>query len=382
MRKMNDLIYACREWPSDMEKIRRYIIEADDLNSPVKFAQSEFKDPLLAVIENYPYLSGDLFDEYQKYDFYDMQSQFSLFEKNGISNRYLPEIIKLFLENGYDIHAGEGEKAAILLAYLYYGPKYTDSYVFDSARLIVKEEPRALDFVRKVNIYGSGEGDDDDDDDDSYLDLEDDLYRAYTLYRRICWDEDDCIVPDSVYPLQHKCTSWIRFLEYCFAGKDPAYIDYYDRLYDQKIRDIIITECSEDSREGRDGQYSTKGKIWLVCENHIAVIDRDSLYIDDSYKDKKIEQGAVLPSFVKNIVGQTIVTVESRQLEAKSEQLRISYPGFKLTIRFSNDLALIVTDEITEEERKTIENESIDADSYQERMHEYWNTRIYVTKKL
>lgn len=378
MPNINEMIKTFRIWPLEINKAKELLNETEDLNLPVKFDRSKFMDPLLAIIESYPFLDKELFDKYKGYDVYDLPRQMSFFETHHISNEYLPVIIQLFIENGYDIHADDGLKAAIVLASLYYGPKYMDSYVLDAARMIIREEPRVLDIIRKHIIYGGTE-EDDEDEDDSYLDLDDDLYRAYTLFGRICWDEDDCIVPFDMYPEQHKCTVWRKLLETCFEGKDPADIDYYNRLYGQKITDIILPDFSPETRPERNGQYIIDGNIILICERNIAVIEKwGSLYIDDSVEYRKQNHAESIPSTIKSIIGHSIVSVDSHQRNAHSAKYRIIYPGYELTIKLSNGVNLIVTDRITEDEKTAIENGVVDSEDYQIKMRDYWNKRVYV----
>ena len=214
----------------------------------------------------------------------------SFFEAHHISNEYLPMIIQLFIENGYDINADNGHKAAMVLASLYYGPKHMDSYILDAARLIIREEPRVLEIIQKRNVFG-GTGDDD----DSYLNIDEELYRAYNLFNRICWDEDDCVVPDHMYPDQHRCTVWRKLLETCFERKDPTSIDYYNRLYGQRILDVLLPDSSPETRPERHGQYIIDGDIILICELNTAVIEKSgSLYIDDSVEYRNLFEGTVL----------------------------------------------------------------------------------------
>lgn len=372
MSNVTDLITACKEWPADMEKIEQLIKGNICLNFPVIYERCEYRDPLLAVIMRYPSLSIKLNKEYRGIEYHDIYRQISFFESYRISNKYLFEIIKLFIENGYDIHADEGMRAATILASLYYWTKYMDSYIFDAARLIINEEPRVLDVVRTYNPYDCEE------DNDKMDNLKDEQYEACTLYGWICWHENDCVVPDHCYPRQHQCTAWRKLLETGFAGKDPSVVDYYDRLYGQKILDIIIPDCSLDTRSGRKDQYSIDEDILLICENDFAVIDKcGSLYIDNSVKYDKRNQ-TELPSSIKGIIGQTILSAESRQHSANSDKYRTLYSAYELVIRLSNNMNLIVTDKITSEEKALIENETDNESSYHELMEEIWNRRIMV----
>ena len=107
MSDMSEMIKAFKMWPLEINKAKELLNEAGDLNLPVKFNRFKHADPLLAILESYPFLNKDLFDEYKSYDVYDFSQETRLFESNHISNEYLPVIIQLFIENGYDLHADD-----------------------------------------------------------------------------------------------------------------------------------------------------------------------------------------------------------------------------------------------------------------------------------
>lgn len=111
----NELIELCHQCPPDLKAIQAKIAEGADINA--HDGEQYAKSSLLAeVICNFGY--SELPQNVQPY-----------------SCEYLPAVIKIFLDAGFDVQLDEGRYGAMALGDLIFC--YTDKYIFDAATLLL-----------------------------------------------------------------------------------------------------------------------------------------------------------------------------------------------------------------------------------------------------
>lgn len=127
----NQLVDACKEYPPDFEKIRSLIAQGADLNA------ASVSDPdenmLSQIILGYPEIA-ELHEACVRCT--DDNCDGCGLNYRDADGRYLPQIIALFLENGFDVSKNERRFGAMCLQNLTWSSY--DKYILDGTKLLLK----------------------------------------------------------------------------------------------------------------------------------------------------------------------------------------------------------------------------------------------------
>lgn len=118
-RRYQKLADACKAYPPDLDKIRVMLDSSIDLN--VVSPNDDEENLLSEIFLGYP--DECYFDRIYSVDEYP-------------DGRYLPEIVKLFLEHGFDCSCDNGKAGGLCLMNLTFSSH--DKYILDAAKLLLQ----------------------------------------------------------------------------------------------------------------------------------------------------------------------------------------------------------------------------------------------------
>lgn len=306
----NQLVAACQEYPPDFCKIRSLLDQGADVNAIS--ATDEDECLLSEIILGYPRIAELLADDCGDCDNNDA-------DHPKADGRYLPLIIQVFLEQGFD---ATGRMGAICLQNLSWASY--DQYILDACKLLMAAgaDPNAITFS---------------DDEETVI-----SWVGTKASAADCVDHDPAEI--SLFEAMY------RMMEAKIQGRNYELIEHFSVCIGQKICGISLcaddrplTEVFSVNTPTSRHQNCFVNTVVLDCQGKMLCVSRyTELYVDPhvpQYAEVKLD----LAPYFQNCIGHTIVGIDFSYREIRENRTSYGQPIILIqldngkTLRFSHN---------------------------------------------
>lgn len=271
----NELVDECRNYPPDFEKIYALLNGGVDLN----VVDEEYDENILAtIIYGYPEIN-ELRDSYCESCKGEDCNVCSL-NVSDADGRFLPEIVRMILEHGFDCSNLNGKAGLSCLQNLT-GSSH-DKYILDAAKLL-------LDYG--VDPEGSTEPPE--------------TVMEWVYAKAVA----DVVIHNNIKEANLFFTMY-EILKAKVKGEDYALIDYYDRCIGKPIDQVVLYGDNIDFKEIDESLCHYHGTLVFWCEGiPLCITEDQELYIHPNIPLKAL-QSKVVDDYFKECVGSMITAIE------------------------------------------------------------------------
>jgi len=296
----NELIDACRDYPPDFSRIKELLDLGIDLN--MSSAEENDENMLSEIIKGYP-------DVRELQEIYCSQCEDEDCDACSLNfpdadGRYLPQIIKLFLDYGFDCSRNEGkegEKCFINLTWSSY-----DRYILDAAKIFLQAGVNP-----EGNPYDDG---------------------SENLMEWVATKESaaDCV--GNNHEEANLFFTLYEIMDAYLNNEEYLNIDYFDKCIGKRIDRVMLCGGKESLSGVYD--YSYNGKIYKNCfadniviwceEMPLCINDKQDMYVDPRVP-KKSKSNIIVDEHFADCIGVAITGFEFHIDNLFIEENKLNY---------------------------------------------------------
>lgn len=211
------IIDLCADYPPDFGKIIELMETGFDLNTLCD-AEGYYENMLAKVFYGYPDIIGFREDVCEKC--IDESCEGCSLNYPEADGRYLPHIVKLFLEHGFDCSRNNGRMGSVCLSYFIWSSR--DKYILEAAKILLEAgaNPEAISY---------------EDSNDNALSM-------------VATEESHVLCSDHEYELSNLYYTLYEIMDACVKKESFADIYNYDIAVGKRIDQIVLYGPKKKSR--------------------------------------------------------------------------------------------------------------------------------------